>query len=326
MSNNPLVSVIVINYNGSKYLKRCLESLYAGAYRNMEIIFMDNGSIDSSLDLVRSNFGQVKIIENKENLGLSVASNRGASLAKGEYLLFYNNDTVADKDMILNLVKRCETDKDIGICGCRTMTYDGKQIINEGVSCDIFGYPFNGRKFFYVDAAIFIKRSVFDQLGGFDEQMFLYGEDRDLCWRAWLYGHKVAVERSAFFLHDSFCVTEDIKDYRSTVKKRYLGEFNAIRSICKNYSFAFILWILPLFLIINLAEMILFSLILRFDIVWGVYIKAHMQNLKEWPSSALLRKKVQKGRRITDGQLIKHMHAGSGKLNLFFKWGVPKFQ
>jgi GT2 family glycosyltransferase len=247
-------------------------------------------------------------------------------VARGQYLFFYNNDTIADKDMILNLVKRCETDQGIGICGCRTLTYDGSRVINEGVSCDIFGYPFSGKKVFYVDAAIFIRRSVFEEIGGFDKKMFLYGEDRDICWRTWLYGYKVEIEGEAFFFHDSFCVTQNIKDYRSTLQKRYLGEFNAIRSLCKNYSLGFILWILPLFLLINLAEIIIFALLLRFDIIKDVYIKAHRENLRNWQSLLELRKKVQEERKISDRRLIKQMHISSGKLSLLLKWGLPKFQ
>jgi len=326
MNNNLLVSIIVINYNGVKYLKGCFESLYAGSYKNIEIIFVDNGSIDASVEFVRSNYSEIKIIENGNNLGLSLASNKGASFAKGDYLLFYNNDTIADKEMISNLVKRCEYDRGVGICGCRTLTYDGKQTINAGVSCDIFGFPFQGKKVFYVDAAIFMRKSVFDEIGGFDTGMFLYGEDRDICWRTWLYGYKVVVENAAFFLHDSFCVTQNIRDYRSTIKKRYLGEFNAIRSISKNYSLGFILLVFPLFLILNLAEITLFLFLLRFDIVRGVYIKAHLENIKNWQTLISLRQKVQKQRKISDRELIKHMYITSGKLNLFFAWGLPKFQ
>lgn len=325
MNNTPLVSVIIINYNGARYLKKCFDSLYAGSYKNTEIIFVDNGSTDSSVECVKDNFPQIRIIENGKNLGLSIASNRGALIAKGEYLFFYNNDTFADKNLISNLVRRFWEDQGIGICGCRTMSYDGSRIINEGVSCDIFGYPFGGKSIFYVDAAIFIKKSIFDKIGGFDEKMFLYGEDRDICWRAWLYGYKVEVEKDAFFMHDSFCITRNIKDYRSTIRKRNLGEFNAMRSICKNYSLTFLAWVLPFFLTINLAEIVLFSLMLRFDIVKDAYIKAYIQNIREWRNLLILRKKIQKERKISDRELIKHMYFGSAKLSLLLKWGIPKF-
>jgi GT2 family glycosyltransferase len=321
----PLVSIIVINYNGVKYLQKCFESLQAGAYQNIEIIFVDNGSSDGSVEFVRQNFPQIKIMDNKANLGLSISSNRAAAIAKGDYLFFFNNDTIADKDMILHLVQRCESNKSIGVCGCRTFSYDGRRVINTGVSCDIFGYPFSAKKVFYVDAGIFIRKSVFREISGFDEQMFLYGEDRDICWRTWLYGYKVVVEKDAFFYHDSFCITQDIKDYRTTVQKRYLGEFNALRAILKNYSFGYLVWILPPFLLINLAEILLFTVLLRLDIV-NAYLESYKDNLAHLKDLMVLRKKVQGERKIIDRELIRQMYFISAKSLLLLKWGVPKFK
>lgn len=325
MNNKSLVSIIVINYNGEKYLRKCFDSLYAGTYQDVEIIFVDNGSADLSVEVVRNNFKQIKIIENKENLGLAVASNIGAQYANGEYLFFYNNDTIAEKFLVERLVDKMQYDSSIGICGCRTYTYDGKNIINEGVACDIFGYPYAKGNTFYVDAAIFIRKSLFDGLGGFDEKMFLYGEDRDICWRCWLYGYKVEVVKEAVFLHDSACITQDIKQYKTSVKKRFLGEFNALRAILKNYSMGFIFLILPLYIMINLAEILTFLMKGKIEVIREVYIKSYMENLRLFKDMVIKRKKVQRERVISDFGLIKHMAKTSGKFKLFLEMGVPEF-
>ena len=139
---DPLVSVIIVNYNGKRYLKGCIDSLEAGEFKNFELIFVDNGSIDGSIAFIKETFPKAKLIDNGANLGLAIASNRGAQAARGEYLFFFNNDTVADKNMLLRLVKRAESDPNAGVCGCTTMTYDGAAVINSGVACDIYGYPY----------------------------------------------------------------------------------------------------------------------------------------------------------------------------------------
>ena len=285
MVEQPLVSIIITNYNGKKYLRNCLDSLFSGSYRNIETIFVDNGSGDGSIDFVKSNFPQALIVDNRQNLGLAVASNNGAQQAKGKYLFFYNNDTIADQFLIERLVKKMEQSSEVGICGCRTLTYDGKTLINEGVTCDIFGYPYGKEKVFYVDAAIFVRRDLFSKLGGFDERMFLYGEDRDICWRCWLYGYKVAALKDSVFYHDSACTKEDITQYRTNIHRRFWGEFNSLRILLKNYSLGFLLVILPIYMGINLAEICAFLLKGKLRIARDVYLRSYLTNLRVFPDT-----------------------------------------
>lgn len=328
MQDRPLVSVIIINFNGEKYLKSCLQSLLQGSYRNIEIILVDNGSADGSLAFVRNDFPSVKTIDNKKNLGLAIASNRGAGVARGKYLFFYNNDTIADKFLVEKLVGKMESDPEVGICGCRTYTYDGKSVINEGVACDIFGYPdylpVRGG-IFYVDAAIFIRRALFDELRGFDEKLFLYGEDVDICWRCWLSGYKVEAVAEAVFYHDSACITEDLAEYSTNLNKRFLGEYNSVRSILKNYSLPYLSLILPMYLAINFAEMTAFIFSGRVDVVRGAYLRSYKENLRDLKSTLEERSRVQKSRRISDFELMRHMMKVSRKLSLFFRAGLPGF-
>lgn len=320
----PLVSVIVVNFNGLKYLGDCFESLKAGSYGNFEMIFVDNGSEDKSLEFVRANYPEVKVLDNGANLGLAIASNRGAALAKGEYLFFFNNDTKADKSMLSALVKAAEGDPKTGVLGCTTMTYDGKKVINSGVPCDIFGYPYGKGSPLYVDAAIFIRKEVFEEINGFDEEMFLYGEDRDICWRALIYGYEVKVVRDAFFLHDSFCAL-DGNGLTTNVWKRHVGERNLIRSLIKNYSLSNLAWVLPMYIALSLAEIILFTLLGKFSVVTGAYLKAYWWNIVRLRGTLRLRRKIQNERRVTDSRVLERMGKRSGKIELFKKVGVPRF-
>ncbi|MCX5705626.1 MAG: glycosyltransferase family 2 protein [Candidatus Omnitrophica bacterium] len=325
MKNSPLVSIVVVNFNGRKYLKGCFDSLYAGTYANIEIILVDNGSCDGSVSFVRDNYKRVNIVDLGRNLGLAVASNKGADLAKGKYLFFYNNDTLSGSDLIASLVNVLESDSRIGIAGCRTYTYNGERLINAGVPCDLFGYPYGKTAPFYVDAAIFISRRLFDLIGRFDEKMFLYGEDRDLCWRCWLYGYEVVVADNAKFFHDSACITQDLKEYQTNIRKRFLGEFNALRSVLKNYSLGFLIFILPVYMLISLAEIIAFLARGDTSVIKNAYLRSYSENLRDFKSLFVLRKMVQSQRKISDFALIRHMDIISGKLRLLFAIGLPRF-
>lgn len=320
----PLVSVVVVNYNGKRYLKDCFDSLKSGVHRNLEIIFVDNGSKDASIEFVRSEYPDIKVIDNGANLGLAVASNRGAAVASGKYIFFYNNDTVADKKMISEMVRVTESDPGVGICGCTTLTYDGREVINSGVACDIYGYPYGEGLPLYVDAAIFIRSSVFTEIGGFDPEMFLYGEDRDICWRTLLYGYDVVVVPTAFFRHDSFCSMKN-GSYVTNVWKRHVGERNLIRSLLKNYSAGSLLRIFPRYLLISLAEITVFFLLGRFKVVWSAYIMAYCWNIARLGDTLRLRKKIQSERRKDDTVVLRRMGRKSGKFELFKKIGIPRF-
>ena len=323
----PIVSIIITNFNGKKYLKNCFDSLKENTFSDFELILIDNASSDESVDFVSENYPEVKIVRLDKNLGLSIASNKAREQASGKYLFFYNNDTIADRAMLAELVGTMEVDSHVGICGCKIMTYDGKKVINSGVPVDIFGYPFGGGQPFYVDAAIFIRSELFDKMGGFDERMFLYGEDRDLCWRCWLYGYKVKVVDRALFFHDSACIDMNLKKYKTNIFKRYSSEFNSLRSVLKNYSFWSLIFILPCMICINFCEVLLFSLRGNFKFIAKTYIQAYIDNIKFLKSTVLLRKKIQKERKINDYKIMRYMQWMPGKLLLFKRMGgVPRFE
>lgn len=319
-----LVSVIITNYNGKKYLAKCLSSLLAGAYRDFEIILVDNGSSDGSVSFVQGEFPDVKIIEMEYNAGLSLASNKGASQARGEYFFFLNNDTISDNQLLSELVSACESDAGVGVCGCRTMSYDGMVQLNAGVACDVFGYPYGLGLPLYVDAGIFIRRAVFELVGGFDPEIFLYGEDKDLCWRVLLYGFKVIVVPRAIFYHDSFCAIDAQGNLLTNIRRRFMSEAFTIRTLIKNYSLVMLLMVLPLYFLINLMEMLFFLFTGRHDVVSGVYIKAYQWNARNLFDTLRLRRIVQSQRRVSDAGILKRMYLGSGKLKLFKDIGIPK--
>ena len=205
------------------------------------------------------------------------------------------------------------------------MSYDGEKELNAGVACDIFGYPYGEGLPLYVDAGIFIRRTVFDLTGGFDPKLFLYGEDKDLCWRTLLYGYEVVVVKSAVFYHDSFCAIDPNGNLETNIRKRFMGEAFTLRALLKNYHFTTLIFILPMYFLINCMEMLVFFLKGKLNIVFKSYLKAYCWNLYNFRDTLRLRKKIQSERKISDKDIFRRMYKGSGKLKLFREVGIPRF-
>lgn len=178
------VSVIIVHYNTPAFLEECLDSLYlAQGSVLFEAIVVDNAS-DKKFDKksFKQKYTNISFIDNPENVGFAKANNQGALQATGEYLFLLNSDTVLISDVLSPLVAFYEKTKDIGILGPR--------LLNKNRSIQYYGsalgrYKYLGEKPRIVDflsgAAMFIKRQLFLEVGGFDENYFFYNEDLDLC-------------------------------------------------------------------------------------------------------------------------------------------------
>jgi len=204
---NPLVSVIVLNWNGKEHLLECCGSVMKTAYAPLEVIVADNGSTDGSVRAVRSAYPSIVVLENGRNLGYAEGNNRGVGIAKGEYVVTLNNDVVVEPDWLDKPVDCLERDHGLfAACG-RQMNYYDRSIIDS-----LFHYPGPGLLFLRAGhgetleqnsplllpgqviavnggAAIYRKKMFLD-LGGFDPDYRFYSEEADLCMRAFLRGTK----------------------------------------------------------------------------------------------------------------------------------------
>ncbi len=244
----PKVSVVVLNYNGRQHLKECFESLMDQSYPNYEVIMVDNASKDDSIEYVRKNFPQIKVLVLEKNYGFARGNNEGAWIAEGEYVAFLNNDTATEKDWLAELVKPMKTDPDVAICGSKMMLFDKRNVINHvGGEITLIGAgvdtgllkkdngEFNRRKYvgFACGGATLVRKSVFEQLEGFDTEYFIYFEDVDLGWRAWLYGHKVVYVPTSVVYH-KFGGTVDKAIDASGYMRAYLCQKNRLANLVKN--------------------------------------------------------------------------------------------
>ena len=185
------------------FLELCIKSVEAAiADIDAEIIVIDNNSPDDSCDMVKQLFPSVRLIENKENLGFSKGNNIGVAQAKGEYLCILNPDTIVAEDTFTKLIYFADSKEKLGIIGCQLIDGKGKflpeskrnipkpKVALKKLVGDDKAYYANQLKIddigeveVLVGAFMFLKKEVYDAVGGFDEDYFMYGEDIDISYK-----------------------------------------------------------------------------------------------------------------------------------------------
>jgi GT2 family glycosyltransferase len=312
-TNYPLVSVLIVNYNGMWCAQKCLESIRNQRYPNHEVLVLDNASSDGSARYIRANFPEVRIMTSATNMGFAKAANGVANEARGEYLLFLNMDTWFEGDLLEALVSGMREDPNLGICGCTQLSYDSSKFLNSGSTTDFLGYPVfpdAAKGILYADgASLFVKKTVFKDLGGFDSQYFMYGEEVDLCWRALVAGYDVAIARAAIVRHSTGgTVVKPGQIYEIKRFRRYLYERNSLRTLLKNYSLHTLFWVVPARIVVMSYEFLLltgtshmeFALDIARAITWNFW------NLRE---TIKLRRSVQDRRKVSDKVVMSRMRS-----------------
>jgi len=332
VEDNPLVSVVNVTWNGKEFLRKHLPSLKNLKYPNYEVIIVDNASTDRSVEFVRKNYPEFKIIQNNTNLGTAEGSNIAIAYAKGEYIFWVSNDMEFDPCILDHLVARCQEDKSIGICAVKMLRIKDEKLVDEidsvGADLDILGFPVSrgisekdrGQYdeptdiFFSFGGAMFIRKSLLTIIGGYDPDYLTLADDIDLCWRGHLAGFRVVVEPKAFLYHR---VSATLGKTHNRAQKRYISERNTLRTLLKNYSRGYLFLILPSYLTILLLEMMFFLLIGKIKIAISGP-KALLWNFLHYKDTLVLRKKVQAFRKVKDAVIAARMFKRFEKIRLFF--------
>ena len=217
--NVPLVSIIIINYNGKSYLEKCLESIKKIKYDNLEIIVVDNNSTDGTMEFLAQNYPSIITLKLDKNYGFAKPNNMAAKIAKGDFLLFLNNDTEVTPNFLTELVQVLVGNDQIGICQSLLLKPNG-EIDSSGDFIDTIGVVYNSKE--PIDkireissargASMIIRKELFLDLEGFDEQFFVSFEDVDLGWRTWIKGYKVAINPKSVVYHHGGKTHDSIKD------------------------------------------------------------------------------------------------------------------
>ena len=267
MASKPLVSVIVLNWNGMPFLRNCLSSLMSQTYANYEIIFVDNDSTDSSIEYVRQNFPTVNIVKNDRNLGFSAGNNIGFNYAKGKYVITLNNDTKVQSNFIEELVRIAESDKKIGSVGCKILQFDGTirygpKFTNKFRLIVSAGRPETYNKFSFTLAncacACLYTKSVIEKIDGFDDYFWSDWEDHDLGLRINLCGFKNIYTPKTTVLH----VGGGTIKLSKTDKERYVRIIrNTMFTYVKNYEIKNLILPLVFFVLYSTVTHFLFIIV-----------------------------------------------------------------
>ena len=243
-SNAPLISVVILNWNGQQVVEKCLKSLHEQTYHPLELIVVDNASMDGSADLVKMKFPDVKLIINEKNLGFGGGNNVGILAAKGRYIMMLNNDTRLDPQCIEELKRSIEKDAHYGACASKILLeYEDDLIDAAGIVICPDGlsigrgrlekgdrYDEEVEVFFASDCACLYRREMLEDIGLYDEDFFAYADETDMGWRAQLAGWKCIYNPKAVVYHFHSASSGTYSPF-----KAYLVERNRIWVALKSF-------------------------------------------------------------------------------------------
>ncbi len=254
-----LVSVIVVNWNGERYLGKCLSSLMNQTYTPFEVVLVDNGSSDGSLEIAAGYGDRVKIVRLPQNRGFAAANNIGLEYARGEYIALLNNDAWADGNWLAQLVKAAEEHPQAAALASRMLDYFDRSILDgAGDGYTRMGWPdkigaaipardryrYRRKVLSACAGAALYRRKVLDELGCFDEDFFAYLEDVDLSLRINLAGYYCLYVPTAVVCH----VGSATSGSRINPFTVYWSTRNYLPVIVKNLPSSLIVRYLPLML------------------------------------------------------------------------------
>ena len=280
------LSIIVVNWNTKKLLEDCLSSIYKYTKGiTFEVIVVDNGSEDGSCQMVKEKFPQVKLIPNKDNLGFTKANNRGIKISKGKYIMLLNSDTYQIENALAKIVEKAESLENLGAMGPlllntdRTIQQSGgyfphlPQILWWMTFIDdlpggiiLKPYHVDHDNFYrkdqeldwYTGAALVVPKQVIKKVGPLDENIFMYGEDFEWCYRIKKAGYKIYFSPEAKIVHIGRGSSQKIPT------RAFVGEYKGIVYFYQKHKGKFSLQIVRLLLKIGaLARIVVFGLLGR---------------------------------------------------------------
>jgi N-acetylglucosaminyl-diphospho-decaprenol L-rhamnosyltransferase len=235
-----LTSAIIVNFEGGPLLIDCLRSLRKQR-PPLEVIIVDNGSADGSVDEAQDRFPDVNVVCPGHNVGFAGGGNAGAAQASGEFLLFLNPDVRLGNGCVEALVRAMD-DPRVGVIG-PVIYLETSDVLEYGCTIDVLGHPVGLRSpaapLFVPGCALMTRSDLFGRLGGFDGRMFMFMEDIDYCWRALLSGSDIRVVTNGTASHVGGAVTPGgylTHGRLATTRFRIvLRERNTLRMLVKCY-------------------------------------------------------------------------------------------
>lgn len=331
----PLVSVLVLNYNGKPFLKACLESLLKTTYPSFEIVLIDNHSTDDSVAFTEQNYSQVRILQTGSNSGYSRAYNIAFTSAKGKYFVLLNNDVEVVPDWLEHLVSAAEADPEIGALQPKLLSLQDKSYFEyagaSGGYMDLYGFPFlRGRVFSTIEkdegqyneavqvfwtsgAAMFVRADALHHSGVLDEDFVHHMEEIDLCWRLHLAGYKLMVIPAAIVYHYAGATIQP-----NSFRKLYWNFRNSVFMLIKNFETKNLLRVLVVRYTLDIAALLWSFAKLDFKMAFAI-VKAHGWLIWNLPLLASRRGETQSQRRVSDQSIMHLLYPGSILIAYFLK-------
>jgi GT2 family glycosyltransferase len=262
----PSVDIVIVNWNGRRYLPACLDALARQTHKEMTIWLVDNGSTDDSVDYVQQHHPQVRLLRNADNRGFSAANNQAIRAGVASYVVTLNNDTQPEPDFIATLMDALEQHPHAGMAASKMLFAQNPSTINSaGIAVDRLGIAWDrcggaadnetstDTQFIFgaCAGAAMYRRAMLDDVGLFVEDFFAYLEDVDLAWRAqWAGWQALYVPAARVRHHHSATAGEG-----SPFKSRLLGR-NKLWLIARNYPTPQLWWYLPLIALYDIAAVV----------------------------------------------------------------------
>lgn len=255
------VTVIIPNYNGIKFLGECLGALFSQepGTPEFDVLVVDNGSTDGSRELLQERYPQVQTLLLQENTGFCHAVNVGIGQAESPYVILLNNDTKVKSRFVSSLLREIENKPDAFAVSARMLMWDKPELLDDaGDQYCVLGWAYARGKgkaatkydkprrvFSACGGAAIYRRSIFEEIGFFDEEHFAYLEDLDICYRARIYGYCSYYQPEAEVIHFGSASSGS----RYNLWKTELAAANSVYVTCKNMPLLQWLWNLPFLLL-----------------------------------------------------------------------------
>ncbi|GAB4578742.1 MAG: glycosyltransferase family 2 protein [Anaerolineales bacterium] len=316
MSPPPMLSILIVNWNGGKVLPQCLQSLVAQTFQDFEVVLVDNGSTDGSVDDLEAQWPQLALYLTRlpQNLGFAVANNIGARAARGEWLALLNTDAFPTPTWLETLLTAAHQHPDNTFFASRLLQADCPDLIDgTGDVYHISGAVWNrqhnhpahlavaqpGEVFSPQGAAAFIRRGAFLEVGGFDESYHSYHEDIDLAFRLRLRGHRCLYVPNALVYHKGSFTTGKGSDFAVLH-----GHRNMVWCYFQNMPAPYVWLYLPHHLLANL----LFILHISSKGQAKAILTAKWNALRGLPAIFRKRRLIQQARTASSTQILASMN------------------
>jgi GT2 family glycosyltransferase len=333
----PRVAAVLVTRDGAEWLPSVLATLEGQRYPALDIVAVDNASSDRSAELLAARLPPEAILRLPRNAGfgraVAAALTRFETVAEADLVLLVHDDLVLAPRALARMAKALLDDERVGIVGPKLRDWSGERVLQEvGMTIDRLGRSESllepaeldqgqhdaQREVLYVSTAgMLLRREVFRQVGGFDARFPLFRDDLDLCWRAWLAGHRVEVVPRAIGYHVAAASRHARPAGRGRAwEARYLAERHSIATLLKNYGWRHLLWVLPLVAFLGVVKVIGFTATRRFGDALAT-IAAWTWNLGQLPRTLRRRRRAQARREVADPELLRLFAPGLPRLRSY---------